>query len=279
MRNLPVPGMDALALFDKITGEKRGEVSARLGRLRRRISSAYASYQANTDALQTIASAGIKGVREKALLHAYNSPTATMRSIRDNLIYPNIEDFDECPYCGINDPKTLDHYLPKETYPEFAVHPLNLIPICHICNSHYKRSQFLDGGARLFMHSYFDTFPAFDFIQLQVIVNREVILSFTNSSDPANPDFSILFGRHFRKLGLNERFVQKSAAEISRKRPALRRFYRNGGAAEVAQVLQQEANDFRVTLSGNHWKVALYSSLAGSQDFCDGGFLRTVKIR
>lgn len=279
MRNLPVPGMDALARFDKIVGEKRGQVSARLGRLRRRIASAYATYEANTDELRTLVAAGIKGVREKALLHAYNSPTATMRLIRDELIYPNIEDFDECPYCGINDPKTLDHYLPKETYPEFAVHPLNLIPICHVCNSHYKRAQFLDGGARLFIHSYFDKFPDFDFLRLEVVVQQEIILNFTNRSDPSNPKFSILFGNHFGKLGLNERFVQKSAAEISRKRPALRRFYKSGGSAEVARALRQEATDFRATLSGNHWKVALYFGLAGSDEFCDGGFLKAVRIR
>lgn len=279
MRNLPVPGMDALARFDKITGEKRGQVSARLGRLRKRIASAYAAYQANTDSLHTIAAVGIKGVREAALLHAYNSPTATMRLTRDELLYPNIESFDECPYCGISEPKTLDHYIPKETHPEFAIFPLNLIPICHVCNSHYKRAQFLEGGARIFLHSYFDTFPNFDFLQLHVAVSQKIELSFTSRNDPTDPNFSLLFGTHFDKLGLNNRFVQKSAAEINRKRPALRRFHRSGGSAEVARALQQEAADLRETLTGNHWKVALYSSLASSRDFCDGGFLKTVQLR
>jgi hypothetical protein len=279
MRNLPEPGIDALIQFDKIANEKRGQVSARLGRLRKRIASAYATYIANTTALHTITSAGITGVREKALLHAYSSPTATMRLTRDELLYPDLEDFDECPYCGINDPKTLDHYLPKESYPEFAVYPPNLIPICHVCNSHYKGTQFLDNGARLFLHSYFDKFPDFDFFGVQVTIKQEIHLHFASRNDPANPDFSVLFGKHFAKLGLEERFIQKSAAEISRMRSALRRFHGVGGATEVAKELRQNVADWRTTLSGNHWKVALYSGLAASHDFCDGGFQKPVQRR
>ncbi len=35
----------------------------------------------------------------------------------------------------------LDHYFPKETYPHFACHPYNLIPICYACNSSVKGSK------------------------------------------------------------------------------------------------------------------------------------------
>ena len=271
--------MDAVLRYDKITREKRGDVSARLGRLRKHIVAAYANYEKNAAALHKIVAQGITGVRERALLHAYNSPTATMRLIRDELLYPKLQDFDECPYCGINDPMTLDHYFPKESYPEFSVHPLNLIPICHICNSHYKGIKFLDGGNRIFLHSYFDTFPDFDFLKLEVKINREIEISFSNKKDPAHVDFSFLFSNHFSNLGLNERFSKKSAAEIHRKRPALTRFYRVGGASEVTKALRDEAIDLRNSLSGNHWKVALYDGLADSDDFCNEGFLKIVKTR
>jgi hypothetical protein len=40
----------------------------------------------------------------------------------------------------------LDHYFPKETYPHFACHPHNLIPVCYPCNSSFKATKdpFLD---------------------------------------------------------------------------------------------------------------------------------------
>lgn len=278
MRNLPAPSMDALAYFDKISREKKGQVSNRLARLRKRIATAYGLYTANASALQTIMPAGIVGVRAKALVHAYEKPTKTMRAMRGELLEPNIEDFDECPYCGINEPKTLDHYLPKETFPEFSVFPKNLVPICHACNTIYKGSQFLSAtGDRLFLHTYYDTFPKFDFLSVRVTVNDKIHLDFSSRSDPANADFSSLFANHFRELALNDRFVTKSAAEISRKRASLQRFYGAGNYKKVSRELWRESHDLRDTLSGNHWRVALYEGLAGSKDFCDGGFLKVVK--
>ncbi len=35
----------------------------------------------------------------------------------------------------------LDHYFPKKTYPHFACHPYNLIPVCYPCNSSVKGSR------------------------------------------------------------------------------------------------------------------------------------------
>lgn len=33
-----------------------------------------------------------------------------------------------CPMCGTTLPRTFDHYMPAVAFPEFAVHPLNLVP-------------------------------------------------------------------------------------------------------------------------------------------------------
>lgn len=40
----------------------------------------------------------------------------------------------KCPLCGINDVTDIDHYMPRSVFPEYSVHPFNLIPICHECN-------------------------------------------------------------------------------------------------------------------------------------------------
>lgn len=33
---------------------------------------------------------------------------------------------------------SIDHFFPRSLYPQFSCHPLNLIPICSICNSYIK---------------------------------------------------------------------------------------------------------------------------------------------
>lgn len=60
-----------------------------------------------------------------------------------------------CPMCGGDGPRTIDHYLPKEWYPEFSVLSYNLIPSCATCNSKrgsYNRPQ----QAYPALHPYFD---------------------------------------------------------------------------------------------------------------------------
>lgn len=43
-------------------------------------------------------------------------------------------ELDSCPYCGKPvSPSTLDHFIPKEDWPEFAIYPDNLVPQCVDC--------------------------------------------------------------------------------------------------------------------------------------------------
>lgn len=63
-----------------------------------------------------------------------------------------------CPICGRDALGTLDHYLPKEDFCEFAVYSRNLVPACDRCNN--KRRNLVKGsvpGERL-VHPYFDAF-------------------------------------------------------------------------------------------------------------------------
>lgn len=54
-----------------------------------------------------------------------------------------------CPICDMTPLRTMvresfyvdiDHFFPKSLYPHLAIHPYNLIPICHVCNSGAKKA-------------------------------------------------------------------------------------------------------------------------------------------
>lgn len=61
-----------------------------------------------------------------------------------------------CPICGVSFAKELDHYVPRELFPEFSANPLNIIPLCHDCN-HDKGAKWKDNkGYRLIFNAYFD---------------------------------------------------------------------------------------------------------------------------
>jgi len=63
-----------------------------------------------------------------------------------------------CPMCGSSVTGSVDHYLPKEDFPEFSVMAANLVPACFHCNSGRKRQTFrgVTPNER-FLHPYFDT--------------------------------------------------------------------------------------------------------------------------
>ena len=276
MRNLPLPTINADDYFEKIAKEKYDPISARLLRMRSRVKIAYSSYSTNFKSLENVPPLGLTGVRQAALLHAYNVRTLTMQILREELLNPSVEWFDECPYCGISEPKTLDHYLPKEDYPEFAILPANLIPICHVCNTTYKGKKiFSNTGMRLFLHSYADEIPNATFIKISIDIKNTINLDFSFLPNANYLAFSSIFANHFNELGLRTRFFKKSAAEIARKRSSLARFYQQG-YEKVSRELQTEADDLRASLSCNHWKVALYYALAQSKEFCDGGFAKQI---
>ncbi|WP_143482407.1 hypothetical protein [Pseudomonas congelans] len=66
-----------------------------------------------------------------------------------------INGLNSCPFCGGDGARTLEHYLPQASYPEFSVYSLNLLPSCGSCNS--KRNSLNAHGATTRpLHPYFD---------------------------------------------------------------------------------------------------------------------------
>ena len=71
--------------------------------------------------------------RKKSLVNLYLSDKRTslfnvFKEMRDG------HDLLFCPSCGDGgDPDTLDHYLPKDVFPELSILLMNLTPMCSKC--------------------------------------------------------------------------------------------------------------------------------------------------
>jgi hypothetical protein len=62
-----------------------------------------------------------------------------------------------CPSCGEpGRPRTLDHYLPKDVFPEFAIVLLNLTPMCDWCQGEKLAEYITSDGRKRYIHPYFD---------------------------------------------------------------------------------------------------------------------------
>ena len=76
-----------------------------------------------------------------------NKPLAYIRDELTAKVY-------KCPYCGIAQPNTLDHYMPESKYEALAVCRMNLVPMCGVCNN-YKHAK----PYEKFVHCYYETLP------------------------------------------------------------------------------------------------------------------------
>lgn len=71
-----------------------------------------------------------------------------------------------CPFCSHRPPRTLDHYLPRDSFSEFSVFSRNLVPCCRDCNS-TKHARVLSPDEQL-VHPYFDTISDYSWLKCVV---------------------------------------------------------------------------------------------------------------
>lgn len=122
-----------------------------------RFRSQYNQYSKSSGNPWNIAPLPISAHLRKALRLHYGSPPVGRLQFLKNYrrdLSPTL-----CPMCGGFGNGTLDHYLPKDDYPEYSFFSKNLVPACN-CNS--LRGTTVKGAvspARV-IHPYFDDFLA-----------------------------------------------------------------------------------------------------------------------
>lgn len=274
MHRIPLVPLDDSEIFDNIAAAKRGARRIRLQRIRPEVIVAYEQYSDLAPILGDIAKASFSEDDAAALIHAYEVSTVPMAMLRSALTQRIIAA--RCPFCGLSETSTLDHYLPKEQYPEFAIFSKNLIPSCSTCNT--RKSTLIsdaDTEVRLFLHPYFDEIPAICFLEANVGILPDALgLDFRVIRSPGLP--LAIFRQlrsHFSLLGLADRYRLMSLDYLRTRWRAFSRFYGAGRDSErVSNELLQEAQDYEQEFGINHWRAVLCRTLSLSQAFCDGGF-------
>ena len=113
-----------------------------------------------------------------------------------------------CPACGEDGtPNTLDHYLPKQIYPEFSITACNLFPMCDICQGEKSTDTVNGANERLFLHPYFDQFIDVQVLHLQIGQPYEAPETMTLTPYPElNPEQTALVARHLKHLAISTRY-------------------------------------------------------------------------
>lgn len=89
-----------------------------------------------------------------------------------------LADNDICPNCGVRQVKTLDHFMPKSIYPQFAITPINLYPCCRDCNTE-KQNPIYTSYANTLINPYYDDYNLFEWLSADLhTTSPELIFKF-----------------------------------------------------------------------------------------------------
>lgn len=274
MRSVPLPDIDDIRSFDQITAVKQGQRHIQMLGVRPCVLDAYEQYGDIAPDLAGLEKITLTAEQKSAMLHAYHNATIPMKKLREEIL--NRVSVARCPFCGISETSTLDHYLPKEKYPEFSVFSPNLVPSCSPCNT-TKRDKIIDDNTdnRLFIHPYFDQVPQECFLCVSVELQQDALfLSFyVNRPSRMSLDVFDHLRSHFSLLKLADRYRKMGLEYMGGLYPSMRRAYGPDEDAErVVRELMLITDDFELRYGENYWLAALCRALAVHDEFCDGGF-------
>jgi len=174
-----------------------------------------------------------------------------------------------CPLCAQRDVQTLDHYLPKSEFPEFAVLPINLIPSCFECNK-AKSSYVASQQPELLFHPYFDDWSGAGLLVASVVCDGEVQITYDVNRE-LDEAIKPRIARHFHELSLGTLYAQHAGIELIQKKASFLATFEAGGAGALREDLAFEALS-RARPFPNAWQPVLYLALSSSEEFCNGGF-------
>jgi len=181
----------------------------------------------------------------------------------------------KCPFCGFGHVKTLDHYLPKSTYPQFSVFPSNLIPACNDCNFS-KRAGLPKTKGEQSIHPYFDSsLISEQWLFARLVHSTPVTVDYYVKAPAHWPEVNVdRVTKHLEVFDLRKRFAIEAADELANVRNILRRNFGVIGPAAVKAELLAQASD-RYTLHRNSWQTAFFQALANDDWYCGGGYLHS----
>ncbi len=183
-----------------------------------------------------------------------------------------------CPFCGHYEVDTLDHYLPKAVFFQYAITKENLVPACIKCNKN-KTSEVPEDRTHETIHPYYDDFD--DEVWLVAEIDDSAGEPFGFSFYAIKPDSwsEEKYQRaknHLIVFKLKRLFRVLSAADISKELKALAKLYTRTHNYDVVRNHVLDLCDVEREENKNSWKAASYQCLYDSEWMWDVFFPKYV---
>lgn len=285
MRLIPIPVDDAAEVFSLcISNIADQALKMRLEAITANITAAALGYLQQGQARQLysippinlpdhaiVAGNVTKGELKKTYSDHMAAKKKPARAIYDKLILS--APLRRCPYCGIGQTTTLDHYLPKSKFPLLSVVTLNLVPSCKDCNTD-KNDAIATTEAEQTLHPYFEQRSVLhdQWLYAYLVQNTPPSLQFFVSAPEHWPETDKQrVTRHFDSYSLANRYSTEASNGLATLRDTLDLVWEISGEQGVRSHLYATAIG-HARRHANAWDTAMYQALAANPWYCTGGF-------
>ncbi len=166
-----------------------------------------------------------------------------------------------CPFCGIRDVSTIDHYLPKTKYATTVVTPINLVPACRDCNSSKNTSDATVENEEVW-HPYYDDYGNMRWLYAKIKKDSSPVAIFyvDTSSCDISPEDTNKIKNSFSIFKLARLYGIHAAKELADIDSFMKTLKRNVGNVGVKQHLEEMYRSCK-NADENSYKTALYEEL------------------
>ncbi|WCO00565.1 HNH endonuclease signature motif containing protein [Psychroserpens ponticola] len=267
MKNIKVYSGDALDFYKDLrkslnTGETKKNLLANEDIILEKFTDYKQKFDDND--LYSLNPHGFDGEVKTNLLKLYSSERKALIELKKTLTTNEFEQrINTCPNCTIDNVSSLDHFIPKEEFPEFSVNPINLIPCCTICNSK-KKDKWKNDSSLLFINLYSHIIPLTQYLFVDITSKTEFEFRIENRTGIDSDLFEIIKS-HYGQLGLLERFRENSDGVISELDILISSFKRL--ISDDIVLFKEISNHYstKEAIDGiNNWKIVLIKAMISS---------------
>lgn len=270
MRSEPPPTGDFGRAFRAIWEAKHLKRRRRLELLEADVLDRYDDFHLSRTELELLPRLKWKKLSREALRHCYDGGGSGLALLKKVFVGGlSTQARMRCPYCMMRQPGTIDHFLPLDHYPEFAVLVANWVFVCERCNR--RKGAGLVDQPRSVLNPYFDGIPAAEpllYADVSVAAGSPVIAFLVPCPNPTlpKPELAAIAERQVAALGVIDDmrdeagpFVSSTIGVIVTEATAPL------SASELADRLQARRRNVQ-HLGVNGWELAVIEALERCPD-------------
>lgn len=210
----------------------------------------------NANDLIMISNSNRNGEEKEALIHLYESNSKIVSNLKAKIKETQDEHLRQiCPNCGILPALEVDHYVPKELYPDFSIYSSNLIWSCKTCNGK-KLQYWKEATYRGIINFYIDDIPSFNFLGCEVTSNNGVLkaIFFIKEQRLTNHPNII---KHFERLKILDLYRDHIPTKLGEIIADLKSYRGELDENKVKRILLKQYLKRRANFGINDWKVCI----------------------